>query len=204
MGDCRRERAGIEAVFRDECHRGSQYCSPVPRVREYLVAFGSVWGTGTGNDEIIGFDPTINQIAATIELRTRPRPLAAGEKFSLKSSMKETAQCNGSMARAVNYWPPLKPTRLAKRHSCRVRLRLGHDASIASDPDRSAHEHGSRQVQLQSDRRDVDPLRWWVALVVRRSASTDQAAGTAPPPAKAASVHERAGFVRCGAGPPRN
>jgi len=44
-----------------------------------LVAFGSVWVTGTGNDELYRVDPISNQISATIELRSDPRPLAAGE-----------------------------------------------------------------------------------------------------------------------------
>ncbi len=44
-----------------------------------LVAFGSVWVTGTGNDELYRIDPTTNQIVATIELRARPTLLAAGE-----------------------------------------------------------------------------------------------------------------------------
>ena len=43
-----------------------------------LVAFGSIWITGTGNDELYRIDPTTNQIAATIELDSRP-VLAAGE-----------------------------------------------------------------------------------------------------------------------------
>ena len=43
------------------------------------VAFGSVWITGTGNDELYRVDPATNQIAATIELRSSPRMLAAGE-----------------------------------------------------------------------------------------------------------------------------
>ena len=44
-----------------------------------LVAFGSVWVTGTGNDELYRIDPTTDQIVATIELRARPTLLAAGE-----------------------------------------------------------------------------------------------------------------------------
>lgn len=44
-----------------------------------LVAFGSIWITGTGNDELYRVDPTTNQIAATIDLRSNPRSLAAGE-----------------------------------------------------------------------------------------------------------------------------
>lgn len=44
-----------------------------------LVAFGSVWVTGTGNDELYRIDPTTNQIVATIELRARPTLLAAGD-----------------------------------------------------------------------------------------------------------------------------
>ena len=44
-----------------------------------LVAFGFVWVSGTGNDELYRIDPATNQIAATIELRARPRALAAGE-----------------------------------------------------------------------------------------------------------------------------
>ena len=44
-----------------------------------LVAFGSVWVTGTGNDELYRVDPISNRISATVELRSDPRPLAAGE-----------------------------------------------------------------------------------------------------------------------------
>ena len=44
-----------------------------------IVAFGSVWVTGTGNDELYRVDPTTNQIAATIDLHSNPRSLAAGE-----------------------------------------------------------------------------------------------------------------------------
>jgi virginiamycin B lyase len=44
-----------------------------------IVAFGSVWITGTGNDELYRVDPITNQIAATIELRSDPLALAAGE-----------------------------------------------------------------------------------------------------------------------------
>ena len=44
-----------------------------------LVAFGSVWVSGTGNDELYRIDPATNQITATVELRGRPRALAAGE-----------------------------------------------------------------------------------------------------------------------------
>ncbi len=45
-----------------------------------IVAFGSVWVTGTANDELYRVDPTTNQIAATIELRARPVALATGEE----------------------------------------------------------------------------------------------------------------------------
>jgi virginiamycin B lyase len=44
-----------------------------------LVAFGFVWVSGTGDDELYRIDPVTNQIAATIELRSRPRALAEGE-----------------------------------------------------------------------------------------------------------------------------
>jgi virginiamycin B lyase len=44
-----------------------------------IVAFGSVWITGTGNDELYRVDPTTNQIAATIDLHSNPRSLVAGE-----------------------------------------------------------------------------------------------------------------------------
>ena len=44
-----------------------------------IVAFGSIWITGTGNDELYRLDPTTNQIAATIELHSNPRSLVAGE-----------------------------------------------------------------------------------------------------------------------------
>jgi virginiamycin B lyase len=53
---------------------------PLPsRSSRVLVAFGSVWVSGIGNDELYRIDPATNQIAATIELRDRPRALAAGE-----------------------------------------------------------------------------------------------------------------------------
>jgi streptogramin lyase len=45
-----------------------------------IVAFGSVWITGTANDELYRVDPANNQIAATIELGPRPLALAAGEE----------------------------------------------------------------------------------------------------------------------------
>jgi streptogramin lyase len=46
---------------------------PLPsRGSGVIVAFGSVWITGTGNDELYRVDPTTNQIA-------KPRSLAAGE-----------------------------------------------------------------------------------------------------------------------------
>jgi virginiamycin B lyase len=44
-----------------------------------IVAFGSVWVTGTANDELYRVDPATNQIAATIELRSDPRAVAEGE-----------------------------------------------------------------------------------------------------------------------------
>lgn len=44
-----------------------------------IVAFGSVWITGTGNDELYRLDPTTNQIVATIDLHSNPRSLVAGE-----------------------------------------------------------------------------------------------------------------------------
>ena len=44
-----------------------------------IVAFGSVWITGTENDELYRVDPTTNQIAATIGLRSNPRSLAVGD-----------------------------------------------------------------------------------------------------------------------------
>jgi virginiamycin B lyase len=43
------------------------------------VAFGSVWITGTGNDELYRVDPASNQIVVTIELQSSPRMLVAGE-----------------------------------------------------------------------------------------------------------------------------
>jgi virginiamycin B lyase len=45
-----------------------------------IVAFGSVWITGTGNDELYRIDPITNQIAATIDLNSNPRSLGAGEE----------------------------------------------------------------------------------------------------------------------------
>jgi virginiamycin B lyase len=58
----------------------AQAMIPLPaRASGIVVAFGSVWVTGTENDVLYRIDPTSNQIAATIELGTRPRPLAAGE-----------------------------------------------------------------------------------------------------------------------------
>ena len=46
---------------------------------DVLVAFGSVWILGAGNDELYRVDPAINQVAATTDLHARPRSLAAGE-----------------------------------------------------------------------------------------------------------------------------
>jgi virginiamycin B lyase len=46
---------------------------------DVLVAFGSVWITGTGNEELYRVDPAINQVVATIDLHSRPRSLASGE-----------------------------------------------------------------------------------------------------------------------------
>ena len=40
-----------------------------PEARPRLWLFGSVWITGTGNDELYRIDPTSNEIAATIELQ---------------------------------------------------------------------------------------------------------------------------------------
>ena len=58
----------------------AQAMIPLPsRASGIVVAFGSVWVTGTENDVLYRVDPMSNQIAATIELGTRPRPLAAGE-----------------------------------------------------------------------------------------------------------------------------
>ena len=45
-----------------------------------IVAFGSVWVTGTENDELYRIDPKTNQIAGTIELHSDPRSLVAGEE----------------------------------------------------------------------------------------------------------------------------
>ena len=42
-----------------------------------IVAFGSVWITGTENDEFYRVDPTTNQIIATIGLHSNLRSLAA-------------------------------------------------------------------------------------------------------------------------------
>jgi len=50
-----------------------------PEVRGSSWQFGSIWVTGTGNDELYRLDPTTNQIAATIELHSNPRSLVAGE-----------------------------------------------------------------------------------------------------------------------------
>jgi virginiamycin B lyase len=44
-----------------------------------IVAFGSVWITGTANDELYRVDPTTNQIVAAIGLHSNPNSLAAGE-----------------------------------------------------------------------------------------------------------------------------
>jgi streptogramin lyase len=53
---------------------------PLPaRSSAVLVAFGSIWISGTGNDELYRIDPATNQIVATIEMRNRPRALTAGE-----------------------------------------------------------------------------------------------------------------------------
>ena len=48
-----------------------------------IVAFGSVWITGTENDELYRVDPTTNQIAATIGLHSNPRSLAARDRSIL-------------------------------------------------------------------------------------------------------------------------
>ncbi len=44
-----------------------------------IAAFGSVWVTGKGNDELYRVDPTTNQIAVTTELGSDPNALAEGE-----------------------------------------------------------------------------------------------------------------------------
>lgn len=44
-----------------------------------IVAFGQVWITGTGNDELYRVDPATNQIVATIDLNSDPLSIAAGE-----------------------------------------------------------------------------------------------------------------------------
>ena len=44
-----------------------------------IVAFGSVWVTGTGNDELYRIDPTTDQVTATIDLHSNPRSLVAGD-----------------------------------------------------------------------------------------------------------------------------
>jgi streptogramin lyase len=49
------------------------------RSSSVIVAFGSVWITGTGNDELYRVNPTTNRIATTIDLRSNPGSLAAGE-----------------------------------------------------------------------------------------------------------------------------
>ena len=53
--------------------------SAVLPVRTVLVAFGSVWVTGTANEELYRIDPATNQVSATIDLHARPRSLASGE-----------------------------------------------------------------------------------------------------------------------------
>lgn len=53
---------------------------PLPSYSSHvLVAFGSVWVSGTGNDDLYRIDPSTNQIVRTIELRARPGALAADE-----------------------------------------------------------------------------------------------------------------------------
>ena len=72
-----------------------------------IVAFGSVWITGTGNDELYRVDPTTNQIAATIELRSNPLALAGGRALS-GSSMKATAPFSALTARPAILLLPSK------------------------------------------------------------------------------------------------
>jgi virginiamycin B lyase len=67
-----------EAVFRPGGTQEAAVSLP-SRSSGVIVAFGSVWITGTGNDELYRVDPTTNQIAATIDLRSNPRSLAVGE-----------------------------------------------------------------------------------------------------------------------------
>ena len=53
---------------------------PSPNSGVGLVAdFGSVWLTGTRDEELYRVDPATNQIIATIELHSRPVSLASGE-----------------------------------------------------------------------------------------------------------------------------
>jgi streptogramin lyase len=72
---------GNKELRRYSVHSGTQKAAvSLPSFSSgVIVAFGSVWITGTGNDELYRVDPTTNQIAATIELHSDPRSLAAGE-----------------------------------------------------------------------------------------------------------------------------
>jgi streptogramin lyase len=72
---------GNKELRRYSVHSGTQKAAvSLPSFSSgVIVAYGSVWITGTGNDELYRVDPTTNQIAATIELHSDPRSLAAGE-----------------------------------------------------------------------------------------------------------------------------
>jgi virginiamycin B lyase len=49
------------------------------RSRGVIVAFGHVWITGLGNDELYRVDPATNHIVATIDLGSHPVSIVAGE-----------------------------------------------------------------------------------------------------------------------------
>jgi streptogramin lyase len=70
--------ASIWVIFGASAKALKQY-SAETGIEQVTVAFGSVWITGTGNDELYRVDPATNQIIATIELQSSPRMLVAGE-----------------------------------------------------------------------------------------------------------------------------
>jgi hypothetical protein len=54
-----------------------------------IVAFSSIWVTGTRNDELYRIDPATNDIAATIELRLRPPSVPPSASRSVHSGYPE-------------------------------------------------------------------------------------------------------------------
>lgn len=73
--------ANASALKRYSAETGKEEATvPLPSLGTgVVVAFGSVWITGRGNDELYRVDPATNQIAETVALRSSPRMLSAGE-----------------------------------------------------------------------------------------------------------------------------